>query len=215
MPGDVPERGAVADDERAARDRLEPGLVVVDRDRVGLLDAGEQVAPARRDEQPAAVGRVDVEPRAVGPGEARRSRGAGRSRRSRWCRRWRRRPSARRPLAARVGERGRAAPRGPSGARRRSARGRRRRRRGRASGPTSAPRSGRRRWRRSAAGPGAAATCWPRASSSACRLDWVPPLVKTPSACVVVADPRGRPVDEVALDEGARRRSGRRCRGWS
>ena len=42
-----------------------------------------------------------------------------------------------------------------------------------------------------------------RASSSAWRLDWVPPLVKTPSAAVAEADALGGPVDQPALDEGA------------
>jgi hypothetical protein len=53
--GGVPQRGAVADQDGAGTDRLEEGLVVVDGDGVGALDAVEQRA-ASGDEQSAAVG---------------------------------------------------------------------------------------------------------------------------------------------------------------
>ena len=62
MPGDVPHRLGVAHDDRAGADRLEPRLVEVDRDRVGALDARQQVAPTRGREQPASVRGVHMEP---------------------------------------------------------------------------------------------------------------------------------------------------------
>ncbi len=70
MPGDVAQMAAVAHDERAGGDRLEPGLVVVDGHRVGVLDPVEEVAAGRRDQQPAAVRRVDVQPRVVAAAQA-------------------------------------------------------------------------------------------------------------------------------------------------
>ena len=151
VPRDVPERGSVAHDEGAARDRLEPGLVVVDRRPSrparcrpasrgdGARSAGRRRTPRRRGTRPR------------GPGPGRRSPGAGRWRRSRWCRPWPRSPS------------------GPRRGRRTSASARDECLRvhpvllvdrhtddgvlaeARAAGPPSGPRSGRRRWRRSVA----------------------------------------------------------------
>ena len=65
--GDMAQLAAIANQAGAAAHRLEEGLVVVDADRVRLLDAGEPVAMARREQQPAAVGRIDMQPDAALP----------------------------------------------------------------------------------------------------------------------------------------------------
>src|SRR5699024_6365349 len=62
--GDVAQRGAVAHEYGAGADRLEERLVEVDRDRVRVFDAAEQVVVAG-DQQPAPVGGVHVHPHAV------------------------------------------------------------------------------------------------------------------------------------------------------
>ena len=182
VPGDVPQRRRVADQDRAGGDRLEERLVVVDGDRVRPLDAGEQVPAPRRDEQPAAVRRVDVEPGVVGAGTASAISGSGSIA-----------PKSVVPAVATtaIGT----SPATHSAIARASATGSIRcrssvgtlddrvARRGRAAGRTSG--------REVAVGrgedpqPGAGtprASAWPRASSSACRLDWLPPLVNMPSA---------------------------------
>ena len=189
--------------------------MVVDGDRVGALDAVEQV-PARRARRAArSRTRRRRAARRRAARAARRSRAAGRWTRSRWCRRWRRRPSGRARRAGTAPAPG-AAPPGPSAGRGRQGRTRRRRGPGRAAGADfwtlkwlsvggeDPQLPGGRQPEPVVSGPFSRHASF-RASSSAWRLDWLPPLVNTPSAAAPRPMPLGGPVDQPALDQGAAR----------
>nr|BFF16837.1 hypothetical protein GCM10025730_03580 [Promicromonospora thailandica] len=66
VPGDGRQVGTLAHDQRAGGHGLEERLVEVDGDAAGSLDAGQQVAARGADQEAAAVGGVDVQPRADG-----------------------------------------------------------------------------------------------------------------------------------------------------
>ena len=193
----------VAVQQRARVERGEQPLVRVDDEAVGVLDAGEQVADARRRERGAAVRTVDVHPGA----ELRRRIGgsrAGRRRRRRsWC------PTSRRSRRSDHGRR-RRAHRSPYGVPPRSAvhghRRERARRRRPSLAPPARPTSARRPTRSSIRGCGRGRRrqrrrhCQ-RAAISALRFPAVPPLTNTPPAGAGQPGEVGDPTQRLVLGE--------------
>ena len=170
-------------------------------------------AAGRGGQQAAAVGGVDVHPGAVRRRTARRSRAAGRWSRSRWCRRWRRRPWVpgrrwwQRVQLARPGATVRIRLSSSAGDRDDGVRAEAEQGGGLLHAEVAAlggedPQPGQ---DLGAGSPSTVRRRRPPRGRAACawRLDWVPPLVNTPSAAGAEADPLGGPVDQPALDEGA------------